>query len=37
MPEITELPELTSIDTILRELLSIMSEIVARVIALEAK
>ena len=37
MPEITEPPELTSIDTILRELLSIISEIVARVIALEAK
>ena len=37
MPEITEPPEPTSIDTILREMLSIMSEIIARVIALEGK
>ena len=37
MPEITEPPEITPLDTILREMLSIMSEIIARVIALEGK
>ena len=37
MPEITEPPELPTIHTVMLELLSIMSEIVARVIALEAK
>ena len=37
MPEITEPPELTPIDSNLLELLGIIGEIVARVIALEAK